>query len=54
MTPDALVLSITQAITVALLIWSEYLGLNPQHKSNSIADLLICGLGLRNSNASQV
>ena len=50
MTPDTLVLSITQVITVALLIWSEYLGLSPQHKSNAIADLLICGLGLKPHN----
>lgn len=38
-------LYITQGVTLALLIWSEYLGVTPQHKSNAILDLLICGLG---------
>ena len=45
MEDQTLVLYITQAVTVALLIWSEYLGVSPQHKSNAIMDLLICGLG---------
>lgn len=38
-------LYITQGVTLVLLIWSEYLGLTPRHKSNAIMDLLICGLG---------
>lgn len=38
------ILYITQTVTVAFLIWSEYLGLSPQHKSNAIMDLLICGV----------
>lgn len=39
------ILYIVEGVTLALLIWSEYLGLSPRHKSNSISDLLICGLG---------
>jgi len=38
------VLYITNAVTGVLLIWSEYLGATPRHKSNAIIDLLICGL----------
>jgi len=38
-------LYIAQGVTLALLIWSEYLGLTPRHKSNAITDLLICLLG---------
>lgn len=39
------ILYITQGLTFLLLIWSEYLGITPKHKSNAIMDLLICGLG---------
>ncbi len=39
------ILYTTQALTLVLLIWSEYLGITPRHKSNAIMDLLICGLG---------
>lgn len=31
-------------VTFILLLWSEYLGITPKHKSNSIAQLLICAL----------
>lgn len=31
-------------VTFILLLWSEYLGLTVKHKSNSIAQLLICAL----------
>lgn len=41
----ATLLYISQGVTLALLIWSEYLGITPRHKSNAITDLLICGLG---------
>lgn len=40
----ATILTITQTITGVLLVWSEYLGATPRHKSNAIIDLLICGL----------
>ncbi len=35
-------LYITQSITLALFIWSEYLGMTPKNKSNAVAQLLIC------------
>jgi hypothetical protein len=53
------ILAITQSITGVLLIWSEYLGTTPRHKSNAVIDLLICGLSKMRTpenatNASQV
>jgi hypothetical protein len=31
-------------VTLILLLWSEYLGVSKQHKSNAITQLLICAL----------
>lgn len=48
MEQEPLFLYITQSVTLFLLIWSEYLGATPKYKSNSVAQLLMCGLGIRN------
>lgn len=33
---------VTNLITLLLFIWSEYLGVSPQHKSNAVTQLVTC------------
>ncbi len=51
---EQVILYITQSITLVLLLWSEYLGVTPQHKSNAITDLVSCLIRRRDGNEEEV